>query len=111
MAEQQTMLRMTAMQPEEGIGFLRRLVTAWKQRRADEVHAFLKDRLALTPIMLTYAVAGRNRNWFPRVYGLAQEEEPTLIVAGAFHMVGSGGLPALLRAQGYSVTAADVLGE
>lgn len=45
----------------------------------------------------------RNRLWLARLSTLLNGRENVLIVVGAAHMLGPDGLPAMLRAQGYTV--------
>jgi uncharacterized protein YbaP (TraB family) len=107
--EQLMMLRMAVTDPE-GIYSIR-LIDCWKQRRADLLAAFMRERLSLAPVMFSSVIEGRNCNWLPRLRALAQDDQRTLAVVGALHLVGDTGLPALLRAEGYTVTPVDVSGE
>lgn len=45
----------------------------------------------------------RNRNWLPRIEELLESESSSMVIAGAGHMVGKGGLLNLLREKGYIV--------
>ena len=46
----------------------------------------------------------RTRAWLPQVEAMLQQPQTVLVVVGAGHLVGAGGLVALLRAKGYTVT-------
>jgi uncharacterized protein len=109
--EQQTLLRYAAQSAEGGTEFFRRLITGWKDRRADVILDCMRERLALMPTMFGSVVEGRNRTWLPRLVALANDRAPTLVVIGALHTVGPTGLPELLRGCGLEVTAVDVSGE
>jgi uncharacterized protein YbaP (TraB family) len=63
------------------------------------------------PVMFGSIIEGRNRAWLPRLLALAKDSEPTLVVAGALHMVGPTGLPAVLRQNGCEVVPVDVTGD
>jgi uncharacterized protein YbaP (TraB family) len=109
--EQQRMLRYAAEEPERGIEFLGKLIGGWKERRAGVIIDCVRERVALMPTVFENLIEGRNRTWLPRLVALAQNSQPTLVVAGVLHMVGPNGLPALLRHSGLDVAAIDVPGE
>jgi len=52
----------------------------------------------------------RNRNWLPKIEKMLKEKRTFLITVGAFHLVGPGGVPNLLRQAGYKVDGPDVSG-
>jgi uncharacterized protein len=109
--EQQRLLRYAAQEPERGVEFSRRLIAAWKDRRADLILDCVRERLAQMPMMFAHLIEGRNHTWLPRLVALANDGAPTLVVVGALHMVGRSGLPELLRHGGLEVAAIDVAGE
>jgi hypothetical protein len=111
MAEQIRMLSLAAEDVPGGIDYFKRLIGGWKAGRADLVWACAKERVTQMPMMFGSLIEGRNRAWLPRLLALAKESEPTLVVAGALHMVGPTGLPKMLRQSGHEVIAADVTGE
>ncbi len=45
----------------------------------------------------------RNRNWVKQIEAMLHEHGPFFIAVGAGHLVGEGGVPDLLRADGYKV--------
>lgn len=47
---------------------------------------------------------GRNRAWMARITAAMAEGRRPFVAVGAGHMLGEGGLPALLAASGYTVT-------
>ena len=111
MVEQIKMLSMAAQDVPGGVDFFKRLIGGWKAGRADLVWACAKERIAQMPTMFGSLIAGRNRLWLPRLVALAKGSEPTLVVAGALHMVGPTGLPTMLRQSGCDVAPVDVTGE
>ena len=46
----------------------------------------------------------RNQRWLPQIEALLKEDQNCMVVVGALHLVGQGGLLELLRKQGYKVT-------
>jgi uncharacterized protein YbaP (TraB family) len=48
-------------------------------------------------------IAGRNEAWVERIVGLLSKGRRPLVAVGAGHMIGEGGLPALLATRGFSV--------
>jgi uncharacterized protein len=111
MVEQMKMLSLAAEDVPGGIDFFKRLIGGWKEGRADLVLSCAKERVVQMPIMFGSLIEGRNRLWLPRLLALAKESEPAFVVAGALHMVGPVGLPAMLRQNGCDVIPVDVTGE
>ena len=111
LAEQQRMLSLAAEDVPGGIDHFKRLTEAWKAGRADLVFECAKERVMQMPTMFASVITGRNRLWLPRLLALVKGSERTLVVAGALHMVGPTGLPAMLRQNGCDVVRVDVTGE
>lgn len=82
-----------------------KLVRAWE---AGDVKGL--DREALQPLRKTSPeefrrlVTERNERWVQALDARMKGHGRTVVVVGVGHLVGSGGLPARLRALGYSVT-------
>ena len=57
----------------------------------------------LEPDLFERMVTVRNRAWLPRIEGLLNGDETAMVVVGALHLVGPGGLIEMLRDQGYRV--------
>jgi hypothetical protein len=82
-----------------------KLVRAWM---AGDVKGL--DREALQPLRKTSPeefrrlVSERNERWVQALDARLKGHGRTVVVVGVGHLVGSGGLPARLRALGYSVT-------
>lgn len=110
-AEQIRLLSLAVGDSQDGIEFLKRMISGWKKRRADAILECVNERIAQMPTMFSAVIEGRNRAWLPRLLVLAEEGQSTLAIAGVLHMVGTAGLPALLRQAGYDVAAVDVSSE
>ena len=57
-----------------------------------------------SPGLYRRVVAERNANWVAAIDKRLQGKGETVIVVGMGHLIGKGGVPARLRAQGYQVT-------
>lgn len=83
---------------------LARLVALWRAGDADGLATLLDAEFADAPDQRERLLDARNRAWMPRLTALAAETPTLLVVVGAGHLVGPGGLAALLDAQGWHVT-------
>jgi len=52
-------------------------------------------------------VTDRNQRWLPQIEALLKENQNSMVVVGALHLVGTGGLLELLRKHGYTVRQLD----
>lgn len=103
--EQVSMLAFFAEQPELAAAEPADMVRWWRQGQAEPFATLLAQRRAQWPHALATLVDARNRQWMPKIQALIADRVPTLIVAGALHLVGEAGLPALLAAAGFDVRA------
>ena len=81
-----------------------RVVDEWM---AGDTEALSADALgplrAVAPRLYERLIAGRNRRWARIIGARLRHKGVSVVVVGAGHLVGSDGLPALLRAQGLQV--------
>jgi uncharacterized protein YbaP (TraB family) len=81
------------------------LVRAWTSADVRKL-----DKEALEPLreaspgLFARLVSGRNARWTQALDARLKGSGRTVVVVGVGHLVGSGGVPARLRALGYSVT-------
>jgi uncharacterized protein len=105
LAEQVASLNQTVRELREDPEAFNDLVRAWL---AGDVGAL--DREALEPLrkaspgVFRRLVTQRNANWTVQLDARLKGRGRTVVVVGVGHLVGADGLPARLRALGYSVT-------
>jgi uncharacterized protein YbaP (TraB family) len=75
---------------------------AWQSRRLDGLMEILqKSPLGRFPHVREIMFDRRNLLWLPRIIDIARTNRRTVIFVGAGHLGGSGGLPVLLRREGF----------
>ncbi len=77
----------------------KRTVAAWKRGDAEGMWRDFSD----TPTIRQRLLTDRNVSWMPKIEGFLRSGKTWMVVAGAAHMGGPEGLPALLQARGYRV--------
>lgn len=83
------------------------LVRAVYEGDVDTLAPFLEDmRQPVFAAFYEALLTARNRAWVPKIEQWLQESdlEPTLVVVGALHLVGSDSVLAMLEAKGYQVS-------
>lgn len=84
-------------------GGIQPMVDAWgrgDQAKLDElINGDLKDY----PQARKELLDDRNKRWAPQIEAMLKEKHVFFITVGAGHLTGPGGVPALLRADGYKV--------
>ncbi len=77
------------------------VLRAWRSGDAVQLAALLAREYRSFPTLYQALVTGRNRRWLPEIEQLLAHEENCLVVVGALHLVGAGGLLQLLRSDGH----------
>ncbi|MBI1200531.1 MAG: hypothetical protein GC203_21940 [Phenylobacterium sp.] len=105
LADQLTSLRQTIAEIDDDPEGYKELVAAWM---AGDVKALDKEALApmrkTTPGVFRRLVTERNAAWVRELDARLKGRGRTVVVVGVGHLIGKGGLPAQLRALGYSVS-------
>jgi hypothetical protein len=103
-AEQVASLDETAKEVTTDPGLYDRTVKEWM---AGDVRALQRDALDVmktaTPVAYARLITRRNHRWARVIATLARNRGVTVVVVGAAHLIGPEGVPALLRAQGFTV--------
>lgn len=77
------------------------VVQAWRAGDAKRLATLLGGEYKSFPVLYRALVTERNRHWMPQIEKLLSRQENYLVVVGALHLVGSGGLLERLRHDGY----------
>lgn len=80
-----------------------RLQRAWLAGDAATIEASTGEGFLADPALHEALLAARNRRWADALAPMLREQPRPLIAVGTAHLVGSGGLAALLEARGYRV--------
>ncbi len=80
------------------------LLRAWRSGDSRELAAQLSDAYQQFPELYRVLVAERNQRWLPQIKTYLTGDRNVLIVVGALHVVGKGGLLEMLRSSGISAT-------
>jgi len=66
-------------------------------------HDALDPLRELSPKLFTRLIDARNRHWADVLGARLRTPGSAVVVVGVGHLIGPGGVPALLRAKGYQV--------
>jgi uncharacterized protein YbaP (TraB family) len=102
--DQLRMLDQTVTELKESPAQLQEVVSAWRRGDAERLAALLAREYRSFPALYRALVTARNERWLPQIEQLLRGQENCLIVVGALHLVGEGGLLGLLRKDGFSPT-------
>jgi uncharacterized protein YbaP (TraB family) len=81
------------------------MVAAWRSGDAAKLAALMSEDYEKFPSLYRALVTDRNRRWLPQIERLLKDNEDYLVVVGALHLIGSGGLLQLARAHGFEPRA------
>lgn len=81
-----------------------RMVAAWENGDADALDTLMVESMKdVDPAIYEALIVRRNAAWVEDIKALMEGDEDALVTVGAGHLVGEGGVPALLQAEGYTV--------
>jgi uncharacterized protein YbaP (TraB family) len=106
-ADQIRMLDQTVDDLKDIKSEMREVTSAWRHGNAAHLAALLSSEYNAFPALYKPLVTDRNRRWLPQVEELLKSNDNSLVVVGALHLVGQGGLLELLRKKGYTITQLD----
>lgn len=99
--DQAKFLDLTLEEMREMQGETDSLLSAWRTGNAQKLASMLSDEYKVAPVLYRTLVADRNKRWMPAIEKLLQSDKDYLVVVGALHLVGTGGLLELTKARGY----------
>ncbi len=85
----------------------RAVLVAWRRGDAAELATLLATEYRSFPALYDALVMDRNRHWLPEIERLLEGDENCLVVVGALHLVGKGGLLEALRKDGHAPQQLD----
>ncbi len=85
----------------------RAVLVAWRRGDAAGLATLLATEYRSFPALYDALVMDRNRHWLPEIERLLEGDENCLVVVGALHLVGKGGLLEALRKDGHAPQQLD----
>ena len=77
------------------------VLSAWRSGNNAKLAALLGEDYQEFPSLYRALVTDRNRSWMPQIERFLADNRDYLVVVGALHLVGDGGLLELAKARGY----------
>ncbi|HEV7716944.1 MAG TPA: TraB/GumN family protein [Steroidobacteraceae bacterium] len=99
--DQTRFLDLTLEEMHEMEGETDTLLAAWRTGNAPKLASLLSEEYNVAPALYRMLVADRNRRWMPKLEALLKGDKNYLVVVGALHLVGNGGLLQLMKADGF----------
>jgi len=102
--DQLASLNWTVSEIEEDPTSYRRVVDEWMSGDlAGLKHDALDPLRQVSPTLFARLIDGRNRHWASVLEARLKKPGSAVVVVGVGHLIGPGGVPALLRARGFEV--------
>src|SRR5690606_35230229 len=102
-SEQRDMLALVAQSAPTALEEGRTQLLAWRAGDVSALEAQMDTGLLADPELREALLDGRNRDWAEKVDRLLRGGGRIFVAAGAAHMAGDTGLPALLAVKGFTV--------
>lgn len=84
--------------------FLKAMRRAWNCGDTTQLDTLLNRSRIEAPSLFRRSVRNRNKRWAPRIEQLLRSRQQAMVVVGAGHLLGKGGLLDLLRHKGWQPT-------
>jgi uncharacterized protein YbaP (TraB family) len=98
--DQAAFLEQTVMDMHDAERDTQDILAAWRSGNGAKLAALMSEDFRGFPHLYRALVTDRNRRWLPQIERLLKAEQNYLVVVGALHLVGDGGLLQLARAEG-----------
>ncbi|MEE4450367.1 TraB/GumN family protein [Novosphingobium resinovorum] len=85
----------------------RDLSASWRKGDMNAIEAETRSGLLADPELRAVLFTGRNRRWTGRIAQAVRSGGKPFVAVGAVHMAGPEGLPAMLTAEGFTVTRVE----
>jgi uncharacterized protein YbaP (TraB family) len=100
---QRDMLLSTLTESAELSDMMDEMITAWRHGDVGLLASGMLADLEKLPELNKALVTDRNARWVDRIETLLDDKDDYLIIVGALHLVGDGGVPEQLRSKGHDV--------
>ena len=105
--DQVKMLDQTLDETQQLQAEMQDVLSAWRHGDTQRLSALLASEYSAFPALYRPLVTERNEKWLPQIEKLLKGDGNVMVVVGALHVVGKGGLLELLRRDGYSAKQLD----
>jgi uncharacterized protein YbaP (TraB family) len=90
------------------VGMLDPLIAAWESGDTAALHATMTEQIQPRDrAIMERLIDDRNQRWLTPIEKMLADNDESLLVVGAGHLVGPMGVPALLKERGYTVERVD----
>ena len=103
-ADQLKLLDQTLGELKDTDSAMHEVLGAWRRGDARGLATLLGHEYQSFPALYRPLVTTRNQRWLPQIEALLAAEGNVLVVVGALHLVGDGGVLELLRRDGHPAT-------
>ncbi len=102
--DQLLLLDQTVSELKDTQAQLEEVLTAWRRGDTEALANLLGNEYRSFPRLYALMVGARNERWLPQLEALLHSGSDCLVVVGALHLVGKGGLLERLRKDGFTPT-------
>ncbi len=102
--EQRRYMRFSLQSLDSAAADIDATVAAWHQGDTRALEKLLNDDFKDFPELRRRLTVDRNRHWMDKLLPMLNGDHDYLVVVGALHLIGSGGLVDLLKQRGFQVT-------
>jgi uncharacterized protein len=101
--QQRAYMRSTLDEMDGGVKEVNEVIAAWQHGDTQKLEQLLKEATQESPELFRKLTTDRNRSWLPRIEHMLDDDKNYLVVVGALHLIGQGGVVDLLQHDGYHI--------